>query len=260
MKNRFVFSLLLLLLLTCSCMEKIAPGVRYEWTYDFYNRACSYLSLTAFQGAYGAFLPIDGEVPVKQLRLCLDITSFTSDMLTSDAEYSPMYYSGYTSSSDKDIEKHIIEYIEKKCQPRYLFGDLMNKSQTPEIRISQRDVQIEYRTDLCSGIQIFADQTLFGKGPGEDLTDYYRLEFYEPDYIFLITKDKEVIKELNRMSVREFLDYAPLVFPRAYLYTGKIPPEVQERSLDVSFTVKISLGDGTVLSGKSPSIRIISGQ
>lgn len=162
-----------------------------------------------------------------ELLIFLEVTSIPPEA----RKYENYFNEDYISAHD--------EYMEEQLS-RYFTGQYFG------FRI------VEYRTETCLDLRVTCSESLFGRPPGSDLTEYF--EFYtqyRPHFMF--NKNKRLIGSLEGgLTIKEYLDLSPMVFDTAMLHFRQVPPEVTpEFSPTVTFIVTAVLEGGKTLSNST---------
>ena len=121
-----------------------------------------------------------------------------------------------------------------------------------------RQGRIELRTEEIESIKITSNCVLFGRAPGEDLTDRFELyrtlghTNYPP---FYFTSDKTLVTSgIQGKSLDKFISERPLIPAMTFLRLKETPSEAP---VDVTFTVSISLKDKAALTATAAPVMIL---
>lgn len=116
---------------------------------------------------------------------------------------------------------------------------------------------LEYRLEEVNTIIIMSNQYLFGKKPGDDISDKFVFSGCASGILPWLTKNKE-FKGLipNGTTISEYLYTEPFMFAEAFFLMTEKPKEVANRS-KCSFTASIELKNGKVLTATSIPVTLI---
>lgn len=224
-----------ILTLLCSSLFLIACEKTYTYCpYTFVNQECSYLICNA---------PIANDgVSAQEMHLRVLVTGYNEEMLENAENDKSVFF----TDGNKEIEsllKEALSYPKEKENCLW-----WNNQQAP----SNNYVKMEYRTVSCVNLEIYASEELFGVSPGGDLSEHmvfalpYHNEFKTP----IISNDNRFMGLItDGLTIKEYLDMAPMVFGEAEFRFKSIPKE--SLPLTLSFGAKIDLGNGATLYGES---------
>lgn len=222
-----------------SCEERPDEELSNGIDFMYCPRDCEYVHVNAFSESDAAPY-VEGDlpliwglsdagraIPADDLCLRVDVGSYTEEMLE-ESGLDPHW--NFLSTHDGQMEDQMT---------RYLFLSFT------DVYDGTLPVFVEYRKEVCREIEIMADMNLFGRAPGEDLSDKFEFALMT-DPNFLFSSDKRLIGLIeNGMGVEEYLAFEPIVFPTAFFKAKETPAEAPA---ECTLTVVLELEGGKSLS------------
>ena len=153
---------------------------------------------------------------------------------------------GETLPADKTIEDQLIRNYLRKSSGSGL--------QTKGVVYFENIAIIEYRTEAVKDIDVVASEPLFARAAGESLKDLMEIKLMPAHHYFMFSPDKRYIGAVEQGTpLVEYLKYGPLMAASMFLRFREVPESVPS---SLSFTVRIKMATGEVLSAESPEITL----
>lgn len=135
---------------------------------------------------------------------------------------------GDTVSGNQDIEERIRTYLAQTNGFSYDVGSIL--------------FSVNYTQDICKSIRITSGSSVFGRQPGEDLSDLFLIKGYTGWNSLFLISPLEIVSDKERewIPIEEYLSYSP------YLFTDfLLAPDDADAAPDAGeFSVEIGLDDG----------------
>lgn len=229
----------------CSTIKKILAFSSFLMLYSCYKEVdYSYFTFANQECKYLSVYTKGDNLTSESFMLTAAINGYTSEMLSEHGNDLTYFLIDNDPSIVDQMKKDFI--FTKKVQ---VFPP---STRPPD---SMPPQFIEYRTQVCTGLSIYASEQLFGKQPGEDLSDYFSFVGVPRTVTPLIDSKKQYLGLIQTgLSISDYLSKSPFVFGLASFKLNSIPQETLP--IEVSFTIVVKLDGGITLESKSKEITL----